>query len=163
MPLPVNSPQHFVKLLLMPDAAFNQYYAAVSNIDQLRKGMGQPVPVEAVVIKDEPTLQTATQPVPSASPRMEERPSLPQRPPMREPKPDSLRAVVHEVLRGSGKPLQRREIAARVAAARGVPVSPALVNAVGNALTNRHDPLIRKHGAGVYAITPNTLEETVCL
>lgn len=89
-------------------------------------------------------------PVPSASP-VPAKPSLRQRSPMRSPKPGSLRADIHEVLRGGAGPLKRREVIARVAARRGVVVDDLFRASVGEVLNNPHDPFIRKVGYGIYA------------
>jgi len=75
-----------------------------------------------------------------------------QRPPMRIPKPGSLRAVVRDVLRQAGQPLPRAEIIARAAASRGRPVDEVFRTKVGDVLAHPHDPCFRKISRGVYAL-----------
>jgi hypothetical protein len=70
---------------------------------------------------------------------------------MRAPKPSSLRGAIHELLRNSGKPLQRAQIISEVSSRRGDRITENYKAKVGDLLTNRHDPCIRRIGHGIYA------------
>jgi hypothetical protein len=74
-----------------------------------------------------------------------------QRPPMRLPKPGSLRAAVRDVLLRAARPLPRAEIIERTAALRGCQVDDVLKTKIGDVLTHRHDPCFRKISRGLYA------------
>ena len=73
---------------------------------------------------------------------------------MREPKPGSMRGDVHEILRSTGGPMRRAEVIALVAEKRGVSIDDTLKAKVGDHLTNRHDPFVRKLAQGVYQYVP---------
>ena len=70
--------------------------------------------------------------------------------PMRQPKPGSLRARIYDVLQRNGKPMQRADIIRAVAHQRGQAVDEVLKAKIGDALTNKHDPIFRRLGHGVY-------------
>jgi hypothetical protein len=123
---------------------------------------GIPAPVAAV-------------PAPNASPDGDFTPAAPppgkipkvlglrERAPMREAKPGSLRADIHRILEESGRPMRRADVIARVAALRGVPVDHLLKAKVGEHLTNRHDPYVRRLAQGIYQFVPNTGGLQQCL
>lgn len=79
-----------------------------------------------------------------------QRVTLGARNPMRAPKPSSLRGAVHDLLRTAGKPLRRAQIISEVASRRGERISENFKAKVGDLLTNRHDPRIRRIGHGIY-------------
>ncbi|MFZ4776404.1 MAG: hypothetical protein ACOYM3_13615 [Terrimicrobiaceae bacterium] len=130
---------HLASLLTMPTADFDRYWTAVKQIASWRQmpaaDVGSPPanPVEA---------SHAAQP-PARHP-------LPQRNPMRAPKPSSLRGAIHDLLRTAGKPLQRAQIISEVATLRNDRISENYKAKVGDLLTNRHDPCIRRVGHGIY-------------
>jgi len=71
---------------------------------------------------------------------------------MRAPKPGSLRSRILETLRQNGKPMQRADIISAVAQQRGQQVDEILKAKIGDALTNKHDPVFRRLAHGVYTI-----------
>lgn len=79
-----------------------------------------------------------------------QRVTLGARNPMRAPKPSSLRGAIHDLLRTAGKPLQRAQIISEVAARREDRITENYKAKVGDLLTNRHDPCIRRVGHGIY-------------
>ena len=130
---------HLASLLTMPAADFDRYWTAVKQIASWRQlpagDVGSP-PISPV------------EPSPAAKPL--ERHPLPQRNPMRAPKPSSLRGAIHDLLRTSGKPLQRAQIISEVASRRNDRITENYKAKVGDLLTNRHDPCIRRIGHGIY-------------
>lgn len=107
-----------------------------------RRNLDRPPPVMPVIRVEEPQPQAASRP----------ETHLLQRPPMRLPKPGSLRAAVRDVLLRAGGPLPRAEIIERTAILRGCPVDDVLRTKVGDVLTHRHDPCFRKISRGLYAV-----------
>lgn len=93
----------------------------------------------------------ATAPIPVAA-AMNRGVSLRARRPMRAPKPGSLRSRILETLRQNGKPMQRADIIGAVAQQRGQQVDEILKAKIGDALTNKHDPIFRRLAHGVYTI-----------
>jgi hypothetical protein len=87
-------------------------------------------------------------------PPLAERESSPltRRAPMRPPKPGSLRASVHGILRRSTGPMRRSAVIAAVASARGAEADEKLIAKVGDILNNPHDKTIRKIGHGIFAL-----------
>lgn len=77
---------------------------------------------------------------------------LARRAPMRSPKPGSLRAAVHGVLRRSTGAMRRSAVIAAVASARGADADEKLITKVGDILNNPHDGLIRRVAHGVFTI-----------
>ena len=90
----------------------------------------------------------------AARPPLVERgsPSLTRRAPMRPPKPGSLRASVHGILRRSTGPMRRSAVIAAVASARGEEAGDKLIAKVGDILNNPHDESIRRVGHGIFAM-----------
>jgi hypothetical protein len=80
------------------------------------------------------------------------RTSLPQRAPLKDPKPGSLRSMVHAVLRRAGEPMRRATVIEAVARERGVAVDATLRAKVGDVLGNRHDPFLTRVTTGTYAM-----------
>jgi hypothetical protein len=78
--------------------------------------------------------------------------SLLRRAPMRPPKPGSLRASVHGILRKSTGPMRRSAVIAAVASARGAEADEKLIAKVGDILNNPHDESIRRVGHGIFAL-----------
>jgi len=85
------------------------------------------------------------------------RPLLPPtaaRDPLRPPKPGSLRATIHAILREAEKPLRRVEIIHAVARRQGSDISAKLKSKVGEVLTCSLDPRIKKVAYGIYRYQP---------
>lgn len=135
----MNDTTYIVQLLKMPETDFDRYFTAVKQIAALR----QMPPGEFA-----PTLDPS--PAPATGVHSPSRPPLRQRTPMRPPKPTSLRGAVHELLRAADRPLRRAEIISQIAFRRGERVTECMKTKIGDVLTNRHDPLIRRIGHGVY-------------
>ena len=85
-----------------------------------------------------------------SEPMTNQRVSLGARRPMRQPKPGSLRARIYDVLQRNGKPMQRADIIRTVAHQRGQAVDEVLKAKIGDALTNKHDPIFRRLAHGIY-------------
>jgi hypothetical protein len=90
----------------------------------------------------------------AARPSLSERgsTSLTRRAPMRPPKPGSLRASVHGILRRSAGPMRRSAVIAAVASARGAETNDKLIAKIGDILNNPHDESIRRVGHGIFAL-----------
>jgi hypothetical protein len=134
---------HLSQLLVMPQAEFERYHAAVSQIAEWRTNEEAPPPPAPAAV---PRTEIAAPAKPPTA-------ALPRRSPMRAPQADSLRGAVHEVLRTAGRPLRRAEIVSAVAAQRGESATDQFVNKVGDILINRHDPFIFKVKYGTYTHT----------
>ncbi len=139
--------QHLADLLTMPDADFEDYLTAVHQIGEWRKtdrvlSIPAPRPHSTREVPQEPLQKPMV------------RPTLPQRAPLRPPKPESLRACVHGVLRDKGRPTKRTDIIQAVAERRGHRTTDQFKSKVGDILTNRHDPFIRRIGHGTYTYVP---------
>lgn len=137
----MNNREHLTQLFQMSDDAFANYRSAVEQIAALRRTFDVPVgprrkPELPVVAPEDSCLLKKSR--------------LPKRRPMRAPKPDSLRGVIHAVLKDSSMPLRRPAIIDAVARARGANVDDALTGKIGDLLTNPHDPAIRRVSRGVY-------------
>ncbi len=72
------------------------------------------------------------------------------REPLRPPKPGSLRAIVHRILREADKPLRRAEIIGIVAKIKSLPIDEKLKAKVGEILTCSLDRNIKKVAYGIY-------------
>lgn len=133
--------QALADLWLMPAAELDTYLDVASQIRALRSRIEPNAPAEELPapVSHLPVLDRS------------ERNMLVRRAPLREPKPGSLRAAVHDVLRESSSPMRRAEVIASVAALRNVPVNDTIKAKVGDVLTSRHDPFIKKLAQGVYA------------
>lgn len=138
----MNTNQHLAQLLGMSQPDFENYRESVNQIAELRK-------------RTEPsTAQDAGKPGSLPTPKVggtQKVPRLASRPPMRAPKPGSLRGAVHAVLRSSAKPLRRAEIIAGAAERKGRKVDENFRAKVGDLLSNPHDPLIQRVAYGTYA------------
>jgi len=150
----MNTPQHLAELWLLPASELQRYLAIAKKIADLREEIEGPPPAMDPPVQPNKSVEAHPNVV---------KPAFPQRSPMRPPKPDSLRGVVHAVLRRAGKPMRRADIIQEAAAERGVAVDEILKAKVGDLLTNRHDPFIQKQGHGVYAIALRNKEEVLCL
>jgi hypothetical protein len=135
----MNDTTHLANLLTMSAADFDRYWTAVKQIASWRRNSAS-----------DPGTPPATAVETCHPARPLERHSLRQRNPMRTPKPSSLRGRIHDLLRSSGKPLQRARIISEIATSRGEKVTENLKAKVGDILTNRHDPRIRRVGHGIY-------------
>ena len=93
----------------------------------------------------------------SVTPGPSQRLTLGARRPMRPPKPGSLRARIYDVLQRNGKPMQRADIIRAVAEQRGQEVDELMKAKIGEALTNKHDPIFQRLAHGVYTIGKGTL------
>ena len=136
----MNTPQHLANLMLLPWPELQTYQQVVADIVSLRTRVDTPPAREPV---------NPLPPVLGLEPR-----GLQERSPMREPKPGSMRGTIHDILRSAGKPMRRAEVIALVASKRGVPIDDALKAKVGDHLTNRHDPFVRKLAQGIYQFVP---------
>jgi len=145
--------QHLADLWLMPQAELDSYLEIAGQIRDLRGRLDSPAKPPVAI----------TAPA-SAAPPSQHSPhplGLVRRSPLRSPKPGTLRALVHDVLRQAAGPVRRAEVIEAVAALRNTKVDDVLRTKVGDTLTNRHDPFIKKLAQGVYAYTQP--EVTPCL
>ena len=147
MPLPVTTTHHLAELLMLSDAEFSSYFDSVQSIAKMRSNCVKPAPSTPPV--SEPVPKTAdtdcTVPVSSLEPPL----ATPKRTPMRAPKPGSLRAVVHQVLKQAGKPLPRAAIIEAAARERGEAINDLFRAKVGEVVNNAHDPFVEKVGYGI--------------
>lgn len=95
-------------------------------------------------------IKSPNRPASISEPTACQRVTLGARRPMRQPKPGSLRARIYSILQRNGKPMQRADIIRAVAQQRGQPVDEVLKAKIGDALTNKHDPIFRRLAHGVY-------------
>jgi hypothetical protein len=148
---------HFSELCLLPHEELLDYSRRVAALVELlsEKNSGA---IQAPPVKPELPLDLGITPA-----------KLPQRQPMRIPKPGSMRDFVHAALRRTARPMKRAEVIDAVAAERGLMIDDLLKAKISDALSNRHDPYVRKVSQGVYAYaTPDTTqtyanEEVLCL
>ena len=137
--------QHFSSLWLLPDQEFERYYNTVRQIadwrNQKNENPVEPPVAEPIVSPPAPAPEVAVDKTVGG---------LLKRPPMRAPKPASLRGAIHAVLSAEAKPLRRAEVIDAVAAARGVPITEVFRTKVGELLRNCHDPFIHHVAHGIY-------------
>ena len=98
-------------------------------------------------------IKSPNRPASISEPMASQRVTLGARRPMRQPKPGSLRARIYDVLQRNGKPMQRADIIRAVAQQRGQAIDEVLKAKIGDALTNKHDPIFRRLAHGVYTYT----------
>jgi hypothetical protein len=145
------SPEHVAALITMDDGEFEQYYSVLGQVVRWRREL-VPIPVSAAVpvsmsatvsaVESHPVVTQIAQPSFGGS--------LVPRRLMGEPRPGSLRAVIHGVLRsGNGKSMRRSEIIAAVAQRIGG-APDTLEPRVSEVLRTTHDPHIKKSGYGLY-------------
>ena len=146
----------------MPESLFKRYLDTVNLIAQWRNcsEIIAPSAVDATAALTEKAVSTSSKlvtTIPKATAanlpntNAPAKP-LPKRTPLRPPKPNTLRATVHQVLREGAKPMQRCAIIAAVALKRGVRVDDNFRAAVGEVLNSKFDPAIKKVSRGVYML-----------
>lgn len=143
----MNKQQNLAELLLLPWDELKTYQELVSDIVSLRARL-EPA-------AEPPSVRPALAPQQGPGSLIGGR-GLPERSPLRTPKPGSLRADIHAILESAGKPLRRSDVIRLVSTRRRVAIDDALKAKVGDQLTNRHDPFIRKIAQGIYQYVPQT-------
>lgn len=156
----MNKTQHLAELLTLPAAEFGRYVESVNQLARLRRNVesaGASPPASPEPAPPAKAAKAATRVAPSAA-------ALPKplaaRPPMRAPKPGTLRGEIHGILRAAGKPMRRAELIAAVAKGRGQPVDEILTAKVGEIVRNPHDPFLRRVAYGTYGFVA---KEDACL
>ena len=139
----MNTNQHLAQLLGMPQPDFDHYLESVNQIALLRE-RAAPSAAQAAENRGAPRPPARAATPPDAVVR------LANRPPMRAPKPGTLRAAIHDVLRSSGKPVRRAEIIASASRRLGREIDAKLRAKAGDVLANPHDPFICRVGYGTY-------------
>jgi len=153
---------HFSQLCLLSPRELADYADRVRTlVDILHGNPLPPTPPVSLELSEQPEV-AATPIVPAAISPISSL-EVPQRAPMRPPKPGSVRAAVHEVLRKAGGPMRRADIVEVVAQMRGEAVNDLLRAKVGEVLCNRHDHLIHKTAPGTYAMTAEKGGPPFCL
>lgn len=145
---PLMNAEHVARLITLTDPEFDQYYAVLSQVVRWRKDFAtQPESVSKAL---------ALVPAPGPAPQIPAAAALlPPRPRMAEPRPGSMRAVVHEILRSSGgKPIKRSELADEVVRRTGMP-RENVIPRVTEILGSPHDTRIKRVGHGLYIYSAN--------
>jgi hypothetical protein len=152
----MNTPHHLAQLLALSAQEFAQYLESVQQLAQLRRTLECAAPSAVERAPLEPPASASLQPYPGSARAAAPVPKrLTSRPPMRAPKPGTLRGDIHDILRAARKPIQRTSVIKAVADRRGRPVDKRLAAKVSDLLANPHDPFVTRVSRGFYTVKIN--------